>query len=138
MKYVCPICNSVWYNTSDLAKCVAKCDEIATKNKKEAEAETKRKNCEKKLAEKKKIIDSIYSDLRKRVLEYNEIATELSKCGGKTSTCDISLSYSNKSTKDFADGEPVAFKDYPWPDMRNCCCSNKDDLNEIIKEIFKF
>lgn len=131
-KYVCPICGKIWYNTSDLAKCVTACDKATTETSAKKAEILRKKAADKAALDKAKAdVDKGYKAFKNIVTAYNSQAIDYAKNYGETAaTCTSTLSWKESR--------------YPWNskdklnEIRSAYTINKDDLNKLIDDIFNF
>lgn len=147
-KYVCPICGKIWYNTSDLAKCVTACDKTATEVAKKKEAQALKKNADEvNLKKSRMAVQEAYTALRKAVNEYNAAATEFSALYGETvATCTSTFSWKDTKTVQNRVRNPWG-NENKLDDLKKAytikkedldSLLSKEDLSKIINDIFNF
>lgn len=133
VKYVCPICGKIWYNTSDLAKCVSACDKAATEaSTKKAEVLRKKAADKDALDKAKADVDKTYKEFKEAVIAYNSKAIDYAKSYGEiAATCTSTL-------PSWKEGR------YSWnskdklDEIRSAYTIKKNDLSKLIDDIFNF
>lgn len=137
-KYICPLCNKIYYNVNDLASCTNK-DAKAISEK---EAEVKRtkakiESTKNLLADYKTRIKQSYKNLSDMISKYNQAGLKLASLDpGSGAHCASSLTFSDdKDSSNFVDLRELNSQ---IKELNNRSYDDDKELNDLIERIFGF
>ena len=136
-KYICPLCNKIYYNVNDLASCTNKdAKAISEKEAKLKATEKQIADTKATLTEYKSKIKQAYSNLSDLIDKYNQAGLRLACLApGTGAHCASSLSFSDdKDSSNFVDLRELNSQ---IKELNNRSYDNRE-LNELIDRIFGF
>lgn len=135
-KYVCPLCNKIYYGVNELADCTARdAKAISEKEEQLKQTELQRQHLAKDLETKKAEIEVLYSQLLKKVREYNQLGIKLVSIDPKADAhCTTTLSFTSGDANIFDARDIYKGESY----FKNKNGRDKSDLDTLIDNIFNF
>lgn len=136
-KYICPLCNKIYYNVNDLASCTNK--DAKAISEKEAEVKRTKAQIESTkalLTDYKTRIKQSYKSLSDLIDKYNQAGLKLANLDpGSGAHCASSLTFSDdKDSSNFVDLRELNSQ---IKELNNRSYDDKE-LNDLIERIFGF
>lgn len=137
-KYICPLCNKIYYNVNDLASCTNK--DAKAISEKEAQVKRTKAQIESTkalLADYKTRIKQSYKSLSDMISKYNQAGLKLASLDpGSGAHCASSLTFSDdKDSSNFVDLRELNSQ---IKELNNRSYDDDKELNDLIERIFGF
>ena len=137
-KYICPLCNKIYYNVNDLASCTNK--DAKAISEKEAELKRTKAKIESTkalLADYKVRIKQSYKNLSEMINKYNQAGLKLASLDpGSGAHCASSLTFSDdKNSSNFVDLRELNSQ---IKELDKRSYDEDKELNDLIEGIFGF